>query len=354
MKIKIPYIVEDVDRHGNVRIYFRRGARKVRIREHLGSDGFHKQYGELIATTVERAPGVDDRPRPNSLRWLCVQFFRSPDYNRLDQRTQYTRRRIVEAMLLEPVAPGAKDLFADFPLDRLTAKALRVLRDRKANLPGAANNRVRALRRIFGWALESDLIASNFARDVKYIGEGSDGWHSWSVEELDQFEQRHPLGTKARLALALLMYTGARRSDVVQLGQQHIRDGWITFKQRKTGGTVELPVSPVLVEAIDAAAVVGASTFLVTEHGKPFSIAGFGNWFRRRCDEADLPHCSAHGVRKASAARAAENGATAHQLMAMFGWLTMREAERYTREAQRKKLAADATRLLAREPKRER
>jgi len=89
-------------------------------------------------------------------------------------------------------------------------------------------------------------------------------------------------------------------------------------------------------------------TFLTTEYGKPFTAAGFGGWFRDRCDEAGLPHCSAHGLRKAGAARAAENGATAHELMAIFGWLTLKEAERYTAAAQRRRLAKNATRLLAR------
>jgi hypothetical protein len=72
------------------------------------------------------------------------------------------------------------------------------------------------------------------------------------------------------------------------------------------------------------------------------------NWFRDRCNEAGLPQCSAHGVRKASAAWAAENGATTHQLMAMFGWLAMKEAERYTRAAERKRSAKDAVEFLRR------
>ena len=37
--------------------------------------------------------------------------------------------------------------------------------------------------------------------------------------------------------------------------------------------------------------------------------------------------CSTHGVRKVSAVRAAENGATTHQLKAMFGWLSVQEAK---------------------------
>lgn len=212
----------------------------------------------------------------------------------------------------------------------------------------AADNRVRALRKIFKWALKNDYVTSNPARDVEYIAKHSDGWHSWTPDELLKFEERHAIGSTGRLALALLIYTGARRSDVVQLGPQHVRDGWIRFQQQKTKSIVELPVSPELQQVIDATPVIGTTTFLVTRYGRSLTTAGFGNWFRNRCNEAGLPQCSAHGVRKASAARAAENGATTHQLMAVFGWLTMTEAERYTRAAARKTLARGATELLKR------
>ena len=81
---------------------------------------------------------------------------------------------------------------------------------------------------------------------------------------------------------------------------------------------------------------------MVTEFGKPFSAKGFGSKFRAWCDEAKLPHCTAHGLHKAGAVIAAENGATPHQLMAIFGWRTLKEAERYTRAAQQKKIATGA------------
>jgi integrase len=349
---KYPYLCSDVDRHGNVRVYFRRAGRpKARIREKLDSEAFRRRYDELLtggSASNEAGGAVGVLPKRNTFRWLCVQFFGSPDFKRLDPRTQYTRRRLLEAMFDEPIAPGAAETFADFPLDRLRAKDLRVLRDRKADLPGAADNRVRALRRVFKWGLSNEHVRSNPARDVEYVAKDSEGWHSWTPEELNQFEARHPVGTKARLALALLMYTAARRSDVVKLGNGHIRDGWIKFMQYKTSVPVELPILPALQEVIDATPVIGTTTFLVTQHGKPFTAAGFGNWFRDRCNEARLPQCSAHGVRKASAARAAENGATVHQLMSMFGWLTMHEAQRYTQAAERKRLARDAATLLKR------
>src|SRR5262249_42172880 len=109
--------------------------------------------------------------------------------------------------------------------------------------------------------------------------------------------------------------------------------------------TIEIPLLPVLQEVLDASPT-GPMTFLMTEQGKPFTANGFGNWFRDRCNEADLPHCSAHGLRKSGATFAAENGATPHQLMSIYGWLTLPQAEHYTRTAERKRLAAEGMPLL--------
>ena len=242
----------------------------------------------------------------------------------------------------------SEEIFADFPVQRITSKALRVLRDHKADKPGSADNRVRALRRLLKWAVKNELMINNPARDIEYVSRKSDGWHSWSAEELSQFEARHPIGTKARLALTLLQFTGASRSDVVRLGPAQIRNGCLVFVRAKTNVPVELPLVAELQTVLESTSLIGATTFLVTSHGKPFTPAGFGNWFRDRCDEADLRQCSAHGVRKAAAARAAENGATTHELMAMFGWLNLRMAELYTRSASRKRGARRAAELLKR------
>jgi integrase len=140
------------------------------------------------------------------------------------------------------------------------------------------------------------------------------------------------------LALALLLYTGQRRGDVVRLGRQHIRNGVLSIKQSKTGAQVDLPVLPELQAALDLTPI--GMTFLVTGRGIPFTPDGFGFWFRQCCTEAGLKGLSAHGLRKAAATRLAERGATAHELMAVFGWSTLREAERYTRAANRKALAS--------------
>ncbi len=223
------------------------------------------------------------------------------------------------------------------------------MRDELAEKPEAANNLVKALRQLYGFATEYDLAERNPARDVSRIYTGSDGFHTWTPEEVRQFEERHLVGTKARLALALMLYAGLRRSDAVALGPQHIKGGHLVFAVTKNRNrkpvTLHLPVLPELQEVIDATPS-GNLTFLVTEFGKPFRAGGFGNWFRRRCDEAGLPHCSAHGLRKAGATVAAENGASEHQLMAIFGWASPKQAAIYTKAARQKVLAGSAMPLL--------
>jgi integrase len=106
-----------------------------------------------------------------------------------------------------------------------------------------------------------------------------------------------------------------------------------------------LPILPELREVINACPS-GQLVYLVTAFNKPFTANGFGNRFRDWCDEAGLNHCSAHGLRKAGATIAADNGATAHQLMAIYGWETLRQAELYTRAANRTRLAGEAMHLL--------
>jgi integrase len=354
ISIEQRYVYEDVDRYGTVRTYFWRGKghRKVRIHAKRGTEEFDKHYHDLMRGSVagEFKQPPRDLAKPRTLRWVCTEYLKSAHFRRLDDATQGARRRVLEAIFKEPVHPNSKETFADFPLDRVTTKSLRVLRDRKAGTPGAASHRVKAIRVVFKWAVEEELIASNPARDLSRLPLKGTGYHSWTREEVARFEKQHPLGTKARLALALLLWTGVRRSDVVLLGRQHARGGWLKFVQTKNSRrkpvTIEVPILPELQRVLDASPC-GDLTYLVTEYGRPYSVWGFGNWFRDRCREAGVLG-SAHGLRKAGAATAAENGATSQQLMAIFGWLSLDEAERYTRAATRRRMAGDAMGLLVR------
>lgn len=343
---RLKYVVEDTDRHGNVRVYLRKpGHSKVRLKSQPGTQEFLDEYRAALhgAMPKEHVSPIDRRGNKGTFKWLCEQYYASAEYKRLSCRTQYVRRRILDGVCEKD---GSK------PYALLEPRHVRKMRDDKAETPEAANGIVKALRQIFGFAVEYELAKRNPARDVPYIRSASEGFHSWTMEEVGQFEKHHEIGSKARLALALLLYTGQRRSDVVRLGPQHIKDGWLTLTQQKNRSrkpvTLSIPVLPELDAVIDATPT-GNLAFLVTTFGKPFTSNGFGNWFRKQCDAAGLNHCSAHGLRKAGAALAAENGATERQLMAIFGWSTMKEASRYTRAARQKVLAASGMKHLSRD-----
>jgi integrase len=349
-----PGCIEDRDRHGNIRIYFRSKNRpKVRLRGTPWTPEFMADYEAAKGATV---PTEGKGITPGTWRWLCIHYFAGcTDYKLLDEKTQRIRRWILEATYDEPIAPGSPKLFRDFPLSRMTTEAIEVLRDRKTATPEAANHRVKAARAVFKWGVRKKgpdgkpYAPGNPARDVPYLKTGSTGYHSWTAEEVRQFEARHPIGTKARLALALLLLSGQRRSDVIRFGRQHIQDGRLIFTQFKGRNRkpkrLSLPILPALQRVIDASPC-GDLTFLVNDRGHPFPDKSFGNKFRAWCDQADLPHCTAHGLRKAGATIAAEAGATAHQLMAIFGWSTIAMAQRYTQAADQKRLADGSMHLI--------
>jgi integrase len=356
MKLDLPYLSLDPDRHGTDRHYVRRFGRRIRIKEAPGTPAFLEAYGEAVRELSSRrqapSPLAIKKPHPpGSLGWLGARYFASTEFRGLDGQSQATRRGVLEGCFAAPFTDTDPDPMGDCPLEHVSPAKIKRLRDLKAGLPGAANNRRKYLSAMFAWALEQTppLMKTNPARDVKRIRYATDGFHTWSIEEVEQFRARHAIGTKARLALELLLFVGVRRGDLVALGRQHVKGAALRFVPRKTrykrARMSEKPILPILADAL-ARSPVGDLTFLVTEYGKPFTAKGFGGWFRERCDEAGLPHCTAHGLRKAGATIAAENGASIHMLMAMYDWDTPGQAKVYTDAADRKRLAAEGMPLI--------
>jgi integrase len=245
---------------------------------------------------------------------------------------------------------GTLPKHGDKPFSALASRHVRRIRDVKGDLPEAANARVKALRQVFSFAIAAGHVERNPAMDVNYLNSGTNGFHSWSLGEVEQFEAVHPIGSSARLALALLLFTGQRGSDVILFGRQHVRDGWLHFTQRKNRNrrpiTLDLPLMPALQDVIDQTPC-GELTFLVNAFGRPFSRAGFGNRMRKWCDAAGLPHCSAHGLRKAAATRLAELGCSEEEIKAVTGHQTSKEVSRYTKAARQKVLAGRALARLS-------
>jgi len=361
VKIDLDYLKRDKDRHGNERIYVRRFDRKIRIREDLGSEAFLRAYTRALAElgVYKKVDTMAAGPRVwpvRSFGWLAVKYFDSGEFKRLDEQSQKTRRGVIEECLAEVYTceDGSTEPIGNCPKDEVTPSKVKWLREQKAKacLPGAANNRRKYLSAMFGWAIEDAepaLMTTNPARDIKRIKYATSGFHTWSREEVEQYRAHHAVGTKARLALEMLLFVGMRRGDLVQVGRQHRRGNALHFVPKKTKHLRERtsikPILKTLAHVIDNT-VVGRMTYLETEYGKPFTAKGFGNWFHDRCAEAGMPTCTAHGLRKIGATLAAELGASVHMLMAMYDWETPNQAKPYTDAADRKRLAEAGMPLL--------
>lgn len=330
-----PFLHRELSRHGRPCWYVRRGkGPRVRLPEAFGSDEFWAAYHAAVvgeAVTSKKA-----RTKSGSLRWLLERYRESSEWSRLSMATRRARenifRKIIESAGEEPFAA-------------ITRADIVAGRDRRRDTPFAANDYLKALRGLFRWAHEAQFIDVDPTAGVKTISQETEGFAKWTEEDVTRFEARWPIGTRERLALAILLYSGLRRGDASQLGRQHIRDDVIHLRTEKTGTPVFIPVLPELAEVIEATPSTGLA-FIATPSGAAMTKESFGNWFRDACDAAGVSG-SAHGLRKLGATRAANNGATVAQLEAIFGWSGGRMASLYTREADRARLARDAISKLS-------
>jgi integrase len=326
------------NRHGKWTVRFRRkGWRTIYPKARPGTDEFADEYRRWLAGQPVQARSK--RALPDSLRALSTSFFNSIGFRLLRPSTQSIYRNAIERLCEETDKEGRK--YGDKSAATMQREHVVRLMAAKAEKPDSANLLRKVLRAMMQHAVETGLRKDDPTRDVRAIRVKTDGYHSWTDAEIEQFEKRHEIGTRARLAQALLLYTRQRRSDVVRMGRQHVRDGVIDVRQMKGGAFLQIPIHATLAKIISQTPSEHL-TYLTTQFGKPFTSAGFGNWFRERCDEATLAHCTAHGLRKAAARRLAEAGCTAHEIAAITGHASLREVQRYTKAVDQTRLAASA------------
>lgn len=353
IKPRLPrFCVFDPDRRGNERYYVRKkGAPKIRIKAALEerpgeiSKTFMDEYWAALAVIDGKVAVAEKKqtPREDTFNWLCDQYYRSQAFQRFDKATQRDKRSVLSRFC---------ESAGELPFKKYRKDDMEASQRKRSDTPGAADKLVKVIKSLFNWAIREKLATQNPAVGVKPINTGSEGFHTWTSGELEQFRAFYPLGTKPRLAMEIMINIGARLSDAAGIGPRNETTikgkRWLRFtvkKNRKRFGpvTIEAPMTAELIAAIEATEI-GRDAYLVTSFGKPFVTAGLGNKMRDWCNEAKLPECSSHGLRKAAAVDLAEKGTTAPELCAVFGWTNLRTAQIYIDKANKRTMTANAFR----------
>ncbi len=329
--LKLKHVYRSKDRQGRDRWLLRLPGRKaITLKGAHGSPEFMANYQAAIDGST---PIVSVRAaKAGTMAGLVPLYFANIRFTALRPATKQSQRSYLERFAEKHGHRSVRGLQTDNVKDMIAAKA---------GTPSGARNFLIALRGLMEFAIEIGWRDDNPTADLKRPQIKTSGYRTWSEDDIADFQQVHPLGTRQRLALELLLWTGHRRGDIVRLGRQNVADEVLLVVQQKTGAEVHTPIMPPLQSAIDALPQANM-TFLVTADGKPFSPQGFSNWFRAACRKAGLTTLSAHGLRKAFSRRHAEAGRSAMEIAALTGHQTLKEVERYTRAADRKRMAIKA------------
>lgn len=348
MKRWLPlYVSRFADRHGRWRYRYRRkGFATYYFKAEPGTEAFRHEY--TACERGEAAPAIEvgsGRAALGSFDDLLSRYYQSPDFLDPGERTRVVYRGVLERWRDTKGKNGVR--FGAIMVRDLQAAHVEKMMAAKSHHRTAANMLRKRLSALMKFAVRIGMAQANPVAATRPFRVTGGGFHTWTEEEIGAYEARHPVGSKARLALDLMLWTGQRGGDARVMGPGQVRDKRLTVTQEKTGAIVSLPILPALAASI-LATPSGGLVFLLSEHGRPYSRKGFGNKMRQWCDEAALPNCSAHGLRKAAARRFAEAGCSNQEIKSWTGHTTDSEVARYTAAASQELLSdAAADKLMA-------
>lgn len=330
------------ERGGRTVYYFRRrGYDMVRLPDDPKSQEFREAYDRAMRGEKAKARLAGKA----TFAWLCDRYMDSAAFKTKAPATRAARARIIASMIAEPIDPAYPETFGQEQVAAFGPDHIEALRDRKAATPHAANERLKILAAIFATKDAKAILPASPCIGVDRMDRPKGGHQTATDDEIDRYLAFHTEGP-ARLAMLLLMRHGMRVSDLRVIGRRNRRGNLLAFKTVKTGVLCEHDMSA---DVLDAIRLWGGDlAFVVTEHGRPFKSdkaisQRVAKWFR----QAGIEEVTAHGVRKWLATRMAELGATEYELMAWFGWRDPKEARPYVEQANRRRMAASAGKLVA-------
>ncbi|OJW73049.1 MAG: hypothetical protein BGO57_13310 [Sphingomonadales bacterium 63-6] len=316
-----PYVSSFKDRHGKRRWRFRRtGYDTHYFKAPWGTKEFEQEYAACLQAEPLRIGA--DRIRPGSVSDVIARYYADTAFLDLRPATQVVYRGVLERF---------RSTFGDDPMVRFDANRISRLMTAMRDTPHAAIRLRKLLGQLFIFARRANIVPYNFdpikdTKPPKVVNH--EGYHRWTEEELAAFEAHWPLGTKQRLAFALLLYGAQRSGDVRTMTHESIEDDRITLLQSKTSNAVSVPVVEPLRRALEAGPL-GTTLLLENRRGDPYTPKTFYQMMKKACIQAGIPHCSPHGLRKSAARRCREAGCTDEEGMAITGHKTVKEYRRY-------------------------
>lgn len=338
-----PFLLREKTRHGRFIWYVRRGdGPRTRIRAEYGTAAFEAEYQAAVSGVPLQAAS-SAKKATGSVGWLWARYRETGAWTALGRST----RRQRENIMLHVIENVGGD-----PAGGLTAADIIAGRDARAATPSQAKGFLVCMRKMYGWAVAAGHVKTNPTTGVHaFPKKKGKGFLIWTEAEVDRYHAKWPVGTKERVWIDVLLYTGLRRGDAVTIGRQHVRNGVATLTTEKGQGkvTVVLPILPILAATLKAGPCADLA-FICGAKGSPITKETFGNYFKDACVAAGVNERfkAAHGIRKAGATRAADNGATVHELEAIFGWEGGNMAALYTEAANRKRASTRAMSMLER------
>lgn len=330
------YASEFRDRHGRKRIRLRRtGWRTTYIQTKPGSVEFTQDY-KTWEESGQVAPG-SSRIVPGTFDDLIVRFYNSRKWREIAESTREQYRGQLERFRAK---------HGHRPVKTVETRHFDRIFDDMDSTPSAANNLRKRLKQLMNYAIKLGIRKDNPVLATERLKTPEGGFPDWSEEEIEKFEKRHPVGTRARLAFDVALFTSQRKADVRIMGWAKMTRGKIWVKQLKTGKELLIPIHPNLAASL---ATIGREqeAFILNNWGKPYTIDSFGVWFKRRCLEAGIKDRSIHGLRKAAARRLAEVGLSNQVIKSITGHTSDTEVARYTAAARQERMAVLAIERLA-------
>ena len=326
--LTMAYVHRFKDRHGHVRHYYRRNGKRVPLPGLPGEKSFMDAY----ARAAEGAAVIVKVNAPEgTIQHLVDSYLTSLDFRRLQPSTQATYRGIYTRFA---------EKHGHRPVAGLTRQKAEDLVTEMEDRPGAAVSFLKRLKTLMVFAVARKYIRVDPTYRLKAFKGGE--IHTWTEAEIAMFEAFWPVGSRERLAFALHLFTGQRRSDVHRMTWADIVEGRIAVRQQKTGTELSIPIHDALQPILNAADHTHPP-IVATEQGTPFAVAAYGNWINRAIRKSKLPErCVVHGLRKAAARRLSEAGCTGPEIMSITGHKTLAEVDRYIRAASQERLSSAA------------